>query len=86
MRWPPHLEYRYGARPAFKGTGVEDGVVSTTQDGGQRCDAQHDDQNSVGGVHQRFLQRGRARTVHNRINNANVTPSRNNQTEFLPSV
>ncbi len=27
-----------------------------------RCDAQHDDQNSVGGVHQRF-NRAEARTV-----------------------
>ena len=53
-----------GAHAGLEGAGVQHHVgVDAAQQGGQRGDAQHDDQDGVGGVHQRLGHQAQARAV-----------------------
>ena len=59
-----------GAHTRFEGAGVEDVVgVHFAKNGGQGCNTQHDDQDCVGGVHQRLLNQSHTRAVDNCIDN-----------------
>ena len=53
-----------GAHPGFKGAGVQDAVgIYVAYQGGQRSNAEHDDQDRAGGVHQRCCHQAEARAV-----------------------
>lgn len=59
-----------GAHTCFEGAGVEDVVgIDFTDNGGQSCNAEHDDQDCVGGVHQRFFNQTHAWAVDDCIDN-----------------
>ena len=59
-----------GAHTGFEGARVQDGVsFNAADDRGQRRDAQHDDQDCVGGVHQRFSDQAKAWAVDDGVYN-----------------